>query len=284
MSRTVYVNGEFLPEEQAKISVFDRGFLFADAVYEVSSVLRGKLIDNDAHLLRLGRSLGELDMAWPISTEALVDVQKTLIEKNALDEGTVYLQVTRGAADRDFTYPAAASSSLVMFTQVKSLLNSPAARSGIRVISVPDLRWKRRDIKTVALVASAMAKQSAVNAGVDDAWMVEDGFVTEGTSNNAYIITATGTLVTRHLGSEILRGVTRGAVLALCRETGMPLEERPFSLTEAFDAAEAMITSASSFVYPVIEIDGNRIGTGEPGPVAKRLLELYIDRALQSTG
>ena len=280
MNRTVYVNGEYLDESAAKVSIFDRGFIFSDGVYEVSAVLQGHLVDNEGHMHRLRRSLDELRIGWPLPPEQIIEVQKTLIEKNGLVEGTVYLQITRGAADRDFAFPDGTPSTLVMFTQDRALIEHPAAKAGIKVISVPDLRWKRRDIKSVALLGPVLAKQAAVDAGVQDAWMIEDGYVTEGTSNNAYIVTQGGSLVTRQLSNEILHGITRAAVLALCEQDSIALEERRFTLEEAYAASEAMITSASTFVHPVVEIDGRTIGSGEPGPVATRLRELYIQHAL----
>ncbi|MCG8504390.1 MAG: D-amino-acid transaminase [Sphingomonadales bacterium] len=279
MSRIVYVNGEFVPEEEAKVSVFDRGFLFADAVYEVTSVLRGRLIDNAAHLARLARSLDEIGLESPLPVADITAIQQELVDRNRLDEGVIYLQVSRGAADRDFVFPEDAEPTLVMFTQVKELENDPKARSGIRVISTPDIRWGRCDIKTTALLAACLAKQAASQAGVDDAWFVADGLVTEGSSNNAFILAPDGTLITRQLGSEILPGITRQVVLALCDETNLRFEERPFSLDEAWAASEAFVTSASSFVYPVVAIDGKAIGDGRPGPVATRLRELYIAKA-----
>ena len=280
MNRTVYVNGEYLDESAAKVSIFDRGFIFSDGVYEVSAVLQGHLVDNEGHMHRLRRSLDELRIGWPLAPEQIIEVQKTLIEKNGLVEGTVYLQITRGAADRDFAFPDGTPSTLVMFTQDRALIEHPAAKAGIKVISVPDLRWKRRDIKSVGLLGPVLAKQAAVDAGVQDAWMIEDGYVTEGTSNNAYIVTQGGSLVTRQLSNEILHGITRAAVLALCEQDSIALEERRFTLEEAYAASEAMITSASTFVHPVVEIDGRTIGSGEPGPVATRLRELYIQHAL----
>jgi D-alanine transaminase len=284
MSRTVYVNGAYLPEEDAKISIFDRGFLFADGVYEVSSVLRGKMIDNPGHLARLHRSLGELDMAAPASDAEIESIQNALVEKNAVDEGLVYLQITRGAADRDFAYPEAAAPSLVMFTQQKPLINSPQAAHGIAVVCVDDIRWKRRDIKSVGLLAPCMAKMQAKAAGADDAWLTEDGYVTEGSSNNAFIINAEGALVTRQLGHEILAGITRKAVLRLADETGMKIEQRPFGIEEAVDAREAFITSATTFVMPVTSINGTRVADGKPGDNTRRLRELYIQTALASIG
>ena len=280
MSRTVYVNEEYLPEEDAKISIFDRGFLFADGVYEVTSVLDGKLIDFDGHAKRLARSLNELDMQAPCTEEELLEIHRQLIARNDLNEGLIYLQVTRGAADRDFVYPSADTKpTLVLFTQAKQIAISAAADSGMKVISIPDERWGRRDIKTVQLLYPSMGKMMAKAAGADDAWMVEDGFVTEGTSNNAYIVTHDGTIVTRHLSSEILHGITRAAVLKMANEAQMKLEERPFTIKEAQHAAEAFITSASSFVMPIVSIDGAAVGTGAPGPIAMRLREIYLEES-----
>jgi D-alanine transaminase len=267
MGRTVYVNGDYVPEEEAKISVFDRGFLFADGVYEVTSVLDGRMIDFPGHLARLHRSLGELDMPAPATDAEIEAIYRELIARNGVQEGMVYLQVTRGAADRDFAYPAEPKPSLVMFTQARPLADTPAARNGIRVISLPDIRWARRDIKTVQLLAPSMCKMMARKAGADDAWMVEDGFVTEGTSNNAWIVTRDGTIVTRDLSHAILAGITRAALLHYAAEAQIRIEERPFTLPEAQDAAEAFITAASAFVTPVVEIDGVRLGDGRPGPV-----------------
>ena len=279
MSRIVYVNGEYLPEGAAKISIFDRGFLFADAVYEVTSVLEGRLVDNRGHLARLRRSLEALRIPMPLDEDGIEAVQQTLIERNCLENGIVYMQVTRGAADRDFPYPREATPSLVMFTQARPLIDVPAARTGIKVISVPDIRWARRDIKTVGLLAPVMAKQAALDAGVHDAWFVEDGKVTEGCSNNAYIVNADGRIVTRRLGNEILHGVTRATVLELSRQAQVEVEERAFTLEEAYAAREAFVTSASIFVLPVVEIDGRRIADGEPGPITRRLRTLYIEAA-----
>ena len=279
MSRIVYVNGEYVAEEDAKISVFDRGFLMADGVYEVTSVLGGKLIDFAAHMARLARSLGELEMGAPVDDDEMLAIHRRLVAENGVEEGMVYLQVTRGAADRDFAYPVGAKPSLVLFTQGKPLIETKAAKDGIKVISIPDIRWGRRDIKTVQLLAPSMGKMAAKAAGKDDAWLVEDGFVTEGTSNNAYIVTAEGTIVTRHLSEEILHGITRAAVLRFAAEAQMQIEERAFTVEEAKAAREAFITSASTFVCPVVEIDEVAIGDGVPGPVARRLREIYIEES-----
>ena len=279
MSRIVYLNGAYLPEEEARVSVFDRGFLFADAVYEVTSVLGGRMLDFPGHLARLGRSLGALEMARPASDAELEAMHRELIARNGLEDGLVYMQVTRGAADRDFAYPEGAAPTLVAFTQAKPMEDTVGARDGIKVIAVPDIRWGRRDIKTVQLLAPSMCKMMARRAGKDDAWMLEDGFVTEGTSNNAYIVTRDGAIVTRDLSTRILHGITRAAVLAVARAAQMRIEERPFTIEEAQGAAEAFITAASVFVTPVVEINGATIGDGRPGPVARRLRELYLAEA-----
>ncbi|MEO0829336.1 MAG: D-amino-acid transaminase [Pseudomonadota bacterium] len=281
MTRTVYVNGEYLPETEAKVSIFDRGFLFADGVYEVTSVLDSKLIDFDGHTRRLQRSLDELDMSSPITPTDLLEVHRQLVLRNDLTDGLIYLQITRGAAeDRDFVYPPKDTKpTIVLFTQSKpGLAQSPAAETGIRVISIEDLRWGRRDIKTVQLLYPSMGKMMAKAHGCDDAWMVEDGFVTEGTSNNAYIV-KDGKIITRHLGNEILHGITRAAVLRFAREAQMQVEERAFTIEEAKSADEAFITSASSFVMPVVEIDGETLGSGSPGGISRRLREIYLDES-----
>lgn len=281
MSRIVYVNGEYVLEEEGRISIFDRGFLFSDGVYEVSAVLRGRLIDNQAHLTRLHRSLGELKIPQPVSDEAIVAAQESLIEKNGLEEGLVYLQITRGPADRDFAFPASPAPTLVMFTQRHSLVDSPMAERGMKVKTVPDIRWKRRDIKTVGLLAPSMAKQEALDAGADDAWMVEDGYITEGTSNNAFIVTEENVIKTRQLSNLILHGITRAAILRLAGEAAITVEEALFTPEEAYAAREAFITSATAFATPVVQIDGHVIGEGTPGPVVRRLRHLYIDAAMQ---
>jgi D-alanine transaminase len=279
MSRIVYVNGDYLPEEEAKVSVFDRGFLFADGVYEVTSVLDGKLLDFAGHAKRLQRSLDALEMENPVTEDELLSIHRELVTRNGVEDGLVYLQVTRGSADRDFAYPKDAKPTLVLFTQSKpGLADSPVAKVGLKVISLPDIRWGRRDIKTVQLLYPSMGKMAAKKAGADDAWMIEDGFVTEGTSNNAYIIKGKR-LITRHLGNEILHGITRAAVLRCAREAQMEVEERAFTLDEAKAADEAFITSATTFVMPVVEIDGVKLGDGTPGPVTKRLREIYLEES-----
>jgi D-alanine transaminase len=282
MERTVYVNGDYVPEREAKISIFDRGFLFADGVYEVTSVLSGRLVDFAGHMSRLRRSLDELQMRMPCSEEELLQIHRKLVDLNAVTEGMVYMQITRGAADRDFGYPEAATPTLVLFTQARPVIANPVAERGARVVTVEDLRWGRRDIKTVQLLYPSMAKMIAKGQGVDDAWLVQDGKVTEGTSNNAYIVTQDGTIVTRELSHDILPGITRAAVLNCVRELQMKVEERAFSIEEALSAREAFSTSATGFVCPVVEIDGTVLGDGKPGPVAQRLRQIYIDESLKS--
>lgn len=280
--RIVYLNGHWIPEAEASVSIFDRGFLMADGVYEVTAVLGGRLVDFPGHRARLSRSLSEMNMADPFTDDTLLALHREIVAKNAITDGTVYLQVTRGnPGDRDFVFPAPGTTAqtVVMFTQSKpGLAEAPAARRGLKVITQPELRWRRRDIKTVQLLYQSMAKTAAQEAGKDDAWLVEDGYVTEGSSANAYIVRA-GTIVTRHPGPEILRGITRTALLRLVAATGLALDERPFTIEEARAADEAFITSASSFVLPVVEIDGTPIGGGVPGPVAVELRRLYLEEA-----
>ncbi len=279
MSRTVFVNGDYLPEAEAKVSVFDRGFLMADGVYEVTSVLDGKLIDFAGHIKRLHRSLSELDMAAPCSDDDLLAMHRELVALNGIDQGMIYLQVTRGnPGDRSFVFPdASVKPTIVAFTQnIPNLADAPAAKTGFKVISIPDLRWSRRDIKTVQLLYPSMGKMMAKKAGVDDSWFVEDGAVTEGTSNNAYIVKG-NKIITRQLTSDILHGITRASVLRFAAEAQFEVEERPFTIAEAQAADEAFSTAASIFVMPVVEIDGHAIGTGKPGPVATRLREIYLD-------
>ena len=278
MTRTVYVNGQYLPETEATVSIFDRGFLMADGVYEVTSVLNGKLIDFGGHIARLQRSLDELEMDNPLSAKDWLAVHRELVTVNNITEGMVYLQVTRGnPGDRDFAWGPGVAPTVVLFTQSKpGLADNPQAKVGLKVISIPDIRWGRRDIKTVQLLYPSMGKMMAKKAGVDDAWFTEDGFVTEGTSNNTYIVKG-NKIVTRPLSSDILHGITRAAVLRFAAEAQYEIEERPFTPEEAQGADEAFSTAASLFVMPVVEVDGKPVGTGKPGPVAARLREIYLD-------
>lgn len=278
MPNIAYVNGDFVPEDQAKVSIFDRGFLFGDGIYEVTPVIDGRLVDRAAHMSRLKRSLGEVRLAPPVPVEEIDSLQEMLVEKNEITEGRVYLQVTRGVAERDFPFPRDPKPSLVMFARDVPFVDTEASKRGIRVKTMPDLRWKRRDIKTLMLLASAMAKQEAIDAGFDDAWLVEDGLVTEGSSNNAYIV-KDGVVRTRHLSTDILPGCTRRALLQLASETDVQVEENPFTPEDAKQADEAFITSATNLVMPVVGIDEATLGDGTPGPITKRLRQLYIEAA-----
>lgn len=281
MDQIAYVNGSFVPMADAKVSILDRGFLFADGIYEVAAVLDGRLIDNASHLARLQRSVGEIALALPETLARIQEIQKELIARNQLVNGMVYLEVTRGAdSGRDFAFPRnPVKPTLVMFTSVKDIVNAPSARSGIAVITVPDIRWQRRDIKSVALLAQVLAKQAAAEAGAGEAWMIEDGKVTEGGSSSAFILTKDDVLVTRHNSSAILPGCTRKAVVALAEERHLRVEERPFTVEEALAAKEAFTTSATLFVQAVVSIDGKQVGDGRPGPMTNRLREIYLDFA-----
>jgi D-alanine transaminase len=279
MSRIVFINGSFVPFEEAKIPIMDRGFLFADGIYEVSAVLNSRLVDNDAHLARLERSLKEIRIPNPYTVAEWTRLEEELVRRNGLVEGTVYMEVTRGVAEREFAFPADAKPTVVMFTQVKNISRSPAAEVGVAVVTVEDLRWKRRDIKSVALLAQVLAKQAAAEAGVAEAWMVEDGHVTEGSSSTAFIITRDGRIVTRPLSNAVLPGITRQSVMRLAEENGLKVEERSFAVDEAHEAAEAFLTSASSFVMPIVAIDGRPVGNGKPGALTRRLRQLYLELA-----
>jgi len=280
--RTVYVNGNYVPENEAKVSVFDRGFLFGDGIYEVASVLGGKLIDFPAHIARLHRSAGELGMRIDVSDDELLAIHRELVARNDVEEGVVYLQMTRGAIDRDFLFDTdKLTPTLVLFTQTRPLIDTAVAKNGMKIVSIPDLRWGRCDIKTVQLLYPSLGKMEAKSRGADDAWMVRDGVVTEGTSNNAFIITKDGTIVTRPLSNSILPGITRAALMAYSEANGTKVEEREFTIEEARDAAEAFISSASVFVGPVISIDGVELSGGKPGPVTLGLRKTYIEESLK---
>ena len=284
MDSIAYVNGSFVPLSEAKVSILDRGFLFADGIYEVSAVLDGKLVDNASHLARLERSVGEISLKLPESVDRIIEIQKELVARNKLANGLVYIEVTRGAdKGRDFAFPKGVTPTMIMFTSVKDIVNAESAKKGISVITVPDIRWSRRDIKSVALLAQVLAKQAAAEAGAGEAWMIEDGKVTEGGSSSAFILTQDDVIVTRQNGSEILPGCTRKAVVKLAEERQLRVEERAFSVDEALKAKEAFITSASLFVQPVVNIDGKTVANGRPGPMATRLREIYIDFA-KATG
>jgi D-alanine transaminase len=283
MGRTVYVNGAFVDEKDARVSIFDRGYLFADGVYEVVPVCAGRLIDQAPFIARLDRSLRELRIAWPCSPAEYVAFHDELIRRNDLTEGMIYSQVTRGVADRDFAFPRDIKPAVIAFTQVKAVIANPLAETGVRVVTVEDIRWKRRDIKSIALLGQVLSKQEAAEQGAFEGWMVEDGMITEGTSSTAYIV-KNGVIVTRPLSRAILPGIRRRVLIELGQRRGIAIEERPFTLAEALAADEAMLTSASNFVLPVVAIDSKPIGTGKPGPVARHLREIYIAAALKEAG
>ena len=282
MSRTVFLNGEYLPEDQAKVSIFDRGFLFGDGVYEVVPVMDGLMVDVEPFLARLENSLSELQLDWPCTQEEYLDMHQQLIERNELVNGLIYSQVTRGVADRNFGFPEDTPTTLMAFTQEAKHQDNQMAQTGIKVVSVKDIRWKRRDIKSIALLGQCLAKQEAQQQGAYEGWMVEDGFVTEGTSSSAYIV-KDGVLITRPLSNLILAGIRRKLMLKLAREHQIRIEERPFTIQEALQADEA-IMSAASAVLPVVELDGQVIGDGKPGKVFKQLRALYFENARQNAG
>lgn len=281
MTRTVYLNGEFLPADQAKVSIFDRGLNLADSVYEVFGVLDGKLIDSKGHLARLWRSLGELSIPAPFGNDEVLDFCKELVARNGIDEGLVYMQITRGVAERDFTFSADLTPTVFAFTQPKSKAEREVNNRGVTLKSAPDLRWARRDIKSTGLLAQVLAKQAAKQAGCYEALMVRDGEVTEGGATSFFMI-KDGVLITRPLSNDILPGVTRKSVLALARDQNLAVEERTFTLEEAYAADEAFITGASTYVCPVLQIDGQVIGAGAPGPMVRRLQDIYLDFARAS--
>ncbi|QFI66716.1 D-amino-acid transaminase [Sinorhizobium alkalisoli] len=276
----VYVSGAFLPIEEASIPVMDRGFLFGDGIYEVTAVIAGRLVDNEAHLQRLDRSLREIDIPNPHSLGTWTAIQKELVALNGLTEGLIYIEVTRGVSERDFLSPADLKPTVVIFTQAKPVRTNATLAKGAQVITLPDLRWARRDIKSTSLLAQVLAKRSAAAAGVSEAWMVEDGMITEGASSTAFVITPAGEIITRPLSHAVLPGVTRRAILRLLEERELTFVERPFSVEEALKAREAFFTSASTIVMPVVTIDGHPIGDGTPGPLAMQLRDLYIEAAL----
>lgn len=283
MTNTVFVNGSYVPKQEATISVFDRGFIFGDGVYEVVPVIAGKMVDKAYFIERLARSLGELEIEWPRSRDDVLAMLNELITRNALIEGMVYLQITRGIADRDFAFPADITSSIVAFSSELTLIDNPAARTGIPVMTTPDLRWKRRDIKSVNLLGQVLAKQNAVTRGGKEGWMIENGVITEGVSSSAYIVKEQ-VIITRPLSNEILPGIRRRTLLELCEKEGITLEQRLFTLDEALAADEAFISSATTIVLPVVSIDGSTIGTGEPGPITQKLRSLYLARLKAEAG
>jgi D-alanine transaminase len=286
MSRIAYVNGRYLAHSQAMVHIEDRGYQFADGVYEVCIVRGGVLIDETRHTRRLMRSLGELEIRQPVHSSALAVILREVIRRNRIEDGVVYLQVTRGVAPRNhpFPSPAVRPSLVVTARQADATAGDEAAGKGIAVITTPDIRWQRVDIKTVGLLPNVLAKQKAKIAGAAEAWFIDrDGYVTEGSSTNAWIITNAGALVTHAIDNSILRGVTREVVLDLLATEGLNVEERRFSLKEALGAREAFVTSAGNLIMPVVRIDGRDVGTGKPGEIALKLRRLFFKHAEHSS-
>jgi D-alanine transaminase len=276
MSRTAYVNGRYLPHAQASVHVEDRGYQFADGVYEVVALVNGKMVDEEPHLDRLERSLGELRIAMPLTRAALKLILREIQRRNRIKTGLIYMQVTRGVARRDHPFPKNATPSLVVTAKRIQPQSAEAVEAGVRVITIPDIRWERCDIKSVGLLPNVLGKQKAREAGAFEAWQVaKDGTVTEGTSTNAWIVTKEGELVTRPAGAAILNGITRLTILKLAREQGLAFAERPFSVAEAKGAREAFVSSATSFVTPVTQIDDSVIGNGRAGSLSLRLRRAY---------
>jgi D-alanine transaminase len=276
--RTIYLNGQYVPENEAKVSVFDRGFLFADSVYEVVSVMDGKLVDFGGHITRLGHSLGQLSIMGAPGHDEWLAICRELVTRNALTEGMIYWQVSRGnPGDRSFFWPAEDTlPTILAFTQTVVLTDNPAAETGLKIATLPDLRWGRADIKTTQLLYASMMKMEAKAFGADDAWLTRDGFVTEGTSQNAHIVTKDGVLISHQLDRQILHGITRAAMMQMTDGLVEKVEERPFSVLEAQNAAEAYVTAATALVLPVTQIDGIVIGDGRIGPVTAALRKAYV--------
>ncbi|WP_457608006.1 D-amino-acid transaminase [Nitratifractor sp.] len=285
MESIVYLNGDFLPKSEAKISAFDRGFLLADGVYEVVPVIRGRMIDRLPFRERFTNSLRALKMEWPMPREAFEEMMEELIRRNGIEEGGIYVQVTRGVAPaRTFEFPKGLEPTVMAFAFAKEILHNTHAEEGVPVVTVEDIRWKRRDIKSIALLGQCMAKEEAVEKGAYEGWMVEDGFVTEGVASSAYIV-KDGTVITRPLSNRILPGIRRKVLLELAPAHGLKVEERPFTVEEAYEADEAFLSSATTLIYPIVRIDDRIIGDGRPGPVTKKLRELYVQSALaEATG
>lgn len=277
MSRIAYVNGRYVPHNDASVHIEDRGYQFADGVYEVFAVHRGMLVGEQGHLDRLAYSLGELQIDWPMKPQALMVAVREIVRRNRVRDGLVYLQVTRGVAPRDHGFPADAAPSVVITAKKAKPIDKAALTKGVEVVTIPDIRWKRKDIKSISLLPNCLGKQIARDAGAFEAWFVDDqGHVTEGTSTNAWIVTKDGQLVTREAGHHILNGITRIAVLDVARACGVELVERPFTVDEAKAAREAFITSSTSHVKAVTKIDGESVGNGHVGEVTQKLLDDFL--------
>lgn len=280
MSRIAYINGRYLPQSRAHVAVEDRGYLFSDGAYDVIPIHNGRLSFADRHLNRLDRSLAELRIAPPMSRAALLQVAREVMRRNYVKNGTLYMQVTRGVAPRDHKFPKGVKPALLMMAKAWKAPPPDLLAQGAAVVTLPDQRWARRDIKSISLIANVLAKQAAAEQGAFEAWLIDsDGMVTEGSSTSAWIATAEGELVTRPTGNEILPGVTRSVIAEVARELGLALRFRPFSRDEAYAAREAFLTSTSNFVLPITRIDGKPVGAGRPGPIAARLRAAYLELA-----
>ena len=279
--RIAWLNGEFVAEENARVSIFDRGMLFGDGVYDVATVLQGRLLDGDYHLARLDRSCEMIGLVNPQSAAEWTTVMRELLRRSGVTEGMVYLQVTRGVAERDFPFPPNTPPTAFAYARTKNILHDPNV-GGVKAVTTADLRWARRDIKAIALLAPVLAKQYAREQKAFEAFLVEDNTITEGGSSNAYMV-KNGTVITRALSRSILPGVTRHMVLDLAEAAGIPFEQRPFTVDEAYGADELFLSSATTFVLPVVQLDDRMIANGKAGPVAIKLRELYIKRALELT-
>jgi len=277
MSRVAYVDGQYLPHRSAAVHIEDRGYQLADGVYEVIAVVGGQFLDEEPHLVRLARSLAELEISPPMPDAALKIVMREVIRRNRVQDGIVYLQITRGSAARDHAFPQSARPVLVVTARRKRAVDPGAASNGVSVITIPDIRWQRCDIKSIALLPNVLGKQRAREAGAFEAWQVDRaGQVTEGTSTNAWIVTSDGVVVTRQADSAILNGITRLAVLDIIRREGYGFVERPFTVAEAKAAREAFLTSTVVDLLPIVRIDGDRVGSGAPGPLSRLLRECYL--------
>jgi len=280
MSNIVFLNGDFLPADEAKVSIFDRGYLFGDGIYEVVPVINGKVIDKEPFFERFDGSLSKISLSAPYCKAEIIAILDTLIAKNDLKEGGIYMQVTRGVAPREFYFPENTPTTFMAFVFHKAIIDSPLAKTGVKVVSCEDIRWKRRDIKSISLLGQVLAKEEVHQKGAYEGWMVEDGFVTEGTSSSAYII-KDGVIITRPLSTAILPGIRRKVLMNLTKEHGIKVEERLFTLEEALNADEAFMSSATVFVLPIIEIDGRVIGDGKAGAITQKLRAFYVEAALK---
>lgn len=282
-NRIAFVNGEFTPLSAASIPVMDRGFLFGDGVYEVTAVIERRFADDDAHLARLDRSLREIDIPNPYSASVWTEIERDLARRNGLENGLIYIQVTRGVAERNFQYPTGLAPTIVMFPQFKRVQDNPIIETGAKVVTLPDQRWSRCDIKSTSLLAQVLTKQAAQQAGANEAWMVRDGSITEGASSTAFIVTKEGQIVTRRLSSAVLPGVTRRTILKIAHGMRLDLVERNITPDEVLTASEAFYTSASTIAVPVVAFDGQTVGEGHPGPVFQTLYKTYLETIMAQT-